>query len=366
MQRMIVVLTVALLIWSFCPVIANSENKKEPLKIGFILVGRGNDMGWNYAHNQGRLFLEKAMAGKVTTTVIENVPESAEVERVIEKLIAQGNKLIFTTSYGYLEPALRAAGRHSDVIVMQCQRSVPPSVKNVGTYDVRQFEPNYAAGIVAGKMTKTNKLGFIGGHPVPLLISSLNSYIIGARSVNPKVVVKAVWLNTWEDAVLEVEATKGLIDSGADVVSSILDSSLTTVKTCNASHVFSIGQSADLSKAAPKSWITGEYFNWGPLYVRMSQSVIDHTWKAANTIYDTKYGYVGLCPCGKIVPLSVRKEAELEMKNIAEGKLKIFKGPMKDRDGNLRIKDGEVLTDADIGAMNWVVSGVEGAVPKQK
>ncbi len=366
MQRTIIVLTITLLIWSIRPVIANSEIKKEPLKVAFILVGRGNDMGWNYAHDQGRLFLEKAMAGKVSTTFVENVPESGEVERVIEKLIAQGNKLIFTTSYGYLEPAIRAAARHPEIIIMQCQRSVPASVKNAGTYDVRQYEPYYAAGIVAGKMTKTNKLGYIGGHPVPLLIACLNAYALGAQSVNPKVIVKAVWLNTWEDATLEVEATKGLIDSGVDIVSSILDSSLTTIKTCNASHVFSIGQSVDLSKFAPQSWITGEYFNWGPLYVKISQSVIDHTWRANNTIYDTKHGYVGLCPCGKMVPTSVRKEAEITMKNISDGKLKIFKGPLKDRDGNLKIENGRVLSDTEIANMNWVVSGIEGSMPKQK
>ncbi len=365
MQRMIVVLTLALLIWSFCPVIANSEIKKEPLKIGFILVGRGNDMGWNYAHNQGRLFLEKAMAGKVTTTVIENVPESAEVERVIEKLIAQGNKLIFTTSYGYLEPALRAAARHPDVIVMQCQRCVPPSVTNVGTFFVRQYESYYALGVVAGKVTKKNKLGFIGGHPVPILIAALNAFTLGAKSVNPTIVVRAVWLNTWEDGTLEAEATKGLIDLGADVIASELDSSMTTVKTCEANGVYSIGFGADLQKLAPKSWLNGQGFNWGPLYIKIAQSVIDHTWKAGNYLYSIKDGYVGLLSYGKSVPVDVSNEANKVVREIGSGKLLIFKGPLKDRDGNLKVKQGKVLTDKDLSGMNWAVAGVEGSIAKK-
>ena len=230
MQRTAIWFLIGLFFLSSTQIFASTQ-PEVPLKIAFILEGRANDYGWNYAHNQGRLYLEKEMSGKIKTTVIENIPESAEVERVMEKLIAQGNKLLFATSYGYLEPALRVAARHPEIIIMQCQRYVPKSFKNAGTYYVRQHDPCYPIGIVAGRMTKTNKIGYIGGHAVPILVASLNALTLGAKSVNPKVKVHAIWLNTWADAALEVEATKGLIDSGVDVIASELDSSLITVKT---------------------------------------------------------------------------------------------------------------------------------------
>ncbi len=188
----------------------------SPLKIGFIYVSPVSDLGWSGAHEQGRKYLDKAMQGHVQTTIAESVPESAEVERVAEKMIAQGNKLIFSTSYGYLEPILRVAARHPDVIFMQCQRR--STTKNVGTYFARQADPLYIAGFIAGKVTKTNKLSYIGGYPVPAVVVCVNAFALGARAANPKARVRVVWTNSWADPATEAEATRGLIESGVDVV----------------------------------------------------------------------------------------------------------------------------------------------------
>jgi len=212
MSKKSIVFIVSLLFGLICASKLSSSGEVElkPLKVGFILVGSHLDYGWNYAHDQGRLYLEKHMSGQVQTTLVENVPESADVERVMEKMIAQGNKVIFATSYGYLEPALRVAGRHPEIIIMHAGRSNQHPMKNVGTYFATQHDPNYAAGIVAGRMTKKNEIGYVGAHPVPPLLVSLNAFTLGAHSVNAKVKVHMVWTNTWHDPVLEAETAKSL------------------------------------------------------------------------------------------------------------------------------------------------------------
>lgn len=345
---------------------ASSESLQQPLKVGFVCVGPVNDWGWNYAHDLGRKFLEASMHGKVTTTLVENIPESAEVERVVEKMIAHGCKLIFTTSYGYLEPTLRVAARHPDVIFMQSQRVVPSNVKNVGTYFGRQYEPMYVAGVVAARMTKKNKLGYVGGHPVPPIVACLNAFALGARSINPKLQVKAVWTNSWADPATETEATASLIDSGADVIACQLDGATTVVKTCEQKRSYGIGCNADLGSLGYKAWLTGQKWNWGPLYVKITQSVIDHTWKPANSIYTMKDGYVGLSSFGPAVPPEVKKEADAITKKIIDGKLIIFKGPLKDSSGQMRVNAGQVLTDKDLREIDyWVVDGVQASLPKK-
>jgi basic membrane lipoprotein Med (substrate-binding protein (PBP1-ABC) superfamily) len=181
-----------------------AADQTHPLKIGFVCVGPVNDYGWNQAHNQARLYLEKQLPGQVQTTLAEKISEGSEAERVMERMIAQGNRLIFSTSYGYMEPMLRVAARHPDIIFMQMNRL--QTTKNVGTYSQMQYQPMYLAGMVAGHMTKTNKLGFVSAHPVPPMVQSINSFTLGARSVNPKAQTRVVWTNSWSDQMLEAEA----------------------------------------------------------------------------------------------------------------------------------------------------------------
>ena len=204
-------------------VLSANGSPKQPLKVGFLMGGPVNDYGWNQAHNDGRLYLEKSMNGKVQTIFAENVPENAEAGRIMEKMIAQGAKLIFLTTYGLLDPALQVASRHPDVIFMQINRFSSEKRKNVGVFFPYYYEPMYAAGIVAGRKTKHNKIGFIIGHAVPNVLTSVNAFTLGMHSVNTRAQVHLVCTNSWNDPVTEAEATRALVEGGADVIVSILD-----------------------------------------------------------------------------------------------------------------------------------------------
>jgi basic membrane protein A and related proteins len=342
-----------------------AQEQEKPLNIGFITVGPVNDWGYNYAHNQGRLFLEHAMPQQVKTTIAENVPESAEVERVMEKMISKGATLIFPTSYGYYEPALKAGARHGNVVFEQCGRMDTTGSKNLATYFAKQYEPMYICGMVAGGTTQKNKLGFIAAHPVPQVLQNINAFALGARSVNPKVTVSVVWTNKWSDPPTEAEAAKSLIESGADVLAMHLDSPLTVVQTAEKHGAYSVGYHADLQKFAPKRWLTGTMWDWGPLYVNIAKSVKDHAWKPGNYRYGMKDGYVKLSSFGPAVSKSVKDQALTMKKQIESGKYAVFQGPLADRDGKRLLAAGQKPDLAFIESMNWLAPGIEGALPKK-
>lgn len=340
---------------------------KEPLKVGFLYTGSASDCGWNNAHEKGRQYLETAMKGSVVTSRAENIPENASSERVMEKMIAQGNKTIFVTSYGFLEPALRVAKRHPDVRFMHCGRTVPPGVKNVGSYfSSEYYECLYAAGIVAGKVTRSNKLAFVGGYPIPALLWCINAFTLGARSVNPKATVQIVWINSWEDPTAEAEAARSLIEQGCDVLASSLNTSMTVCRTAEKAKVFSVGVSYDLHDLAPNGWLTGQAWNWGPLYVKIMNSIKDNSWKADNLRFGIQDGYAGLSPFGKAVPSVVRSQALNAMTALKEHKLQIFAPGLKDREGKVRLAVGEKLDQAWLDRMDFVVPGVSGSLPKHQ
>jgi basic membrane protein A len=235
---------------------ANAATNSSPLlKVGFLCVGPVSDWGWNYTEQQGKIYLEKALPGKVETVFAESVYESAESERVMEKMIAQGCKLIFAASYGYLEPVLRVSARHPDVTFMQLSRFADK--KNIGTYFGLTGDGFYLAGVTAGRMTKTNKLGFVGSHPVPSTLWAINAYALGVHSVNPKARIKVVWTETWIDPVLEVEAAKGLMDTGIDALAFDQSDSLPIVKAAESKGIKVSGCYADVHQFAPKQWLTG-------------------------------------------------------------------------------------------------------------
>lgn len=338
------------------------QSNAETLKVGFLCVGPINDWGWNYAHNQGRLYLESKMPN-VKTTFAEKIPESAEAERVLEKMIAQGNKLIFTTSYGFLEPALRVAARHPEVTFMQVNRF--ETAKNLGTYFSQQYQPLYISGTVAGSMTKSNKIGFIAAHPVPPILQVINAFTLGARLVNPKVVTKVVWINSWSDPPTEAEAIRGLVESGVDVVAHIQDNQNTIMKTAEGLGVYSVGCYSDAHELAPKGWLTGPCLDWGPLYVQIAKSVIDHTWKSESLIKGMEGGYIKLATIGKAVPPDVKKRALTLEQDIIAGKVAVFQPPVKDRDGKERLPVGQKPSIKWLSNMDFFVAGVEGALPKR-
>jgi len=348
---------IALACTTFC---AEAKQGDVPLKVGFLAVGPVTDWGWNYEHNQGRLFLEKQ---GIPTTMAERIPESAEAERVLEKMIAQGNKLIFATSYGYLEPVLKVALRHPDVTFMQVNRF--QTAKNVGTYLQLQYQPMYLAGIVAGRMTKSNKLGFIAAHPVPPLLQTINAFTLGARSVNPEVKTQVVWTNSWSDQVLEAEAVRGLSENGADVIAHAQDNQTTILKTCEDLNMYSVGFYADAHELAPRGWLTGACLDWGPFYLKMVNSVKNHSWMPGTFMPGIESGCARLSTFGKAVPTAVREEIASKQQLLKSGKVVVFEGPMKDRDGKERIPSGHNLDIKELAEMNWFVPGVQGTLPKK-
>jgi basic membrane protein A and related proteins len=336
-----------------------------PLKVGFITTGSINDFGYNYAHNQGRLYLQSALPNQVETSIVENIPESAEVERVMEKMVAQGTQLIFSTSYGFFDPALRVVARHPNVTILQCGRESPKPIKNFATYNARAFEPMYVAGVVAGQVTKTNTMGFIGAHPVPVILQEINAFTLGARSVNPKVKVRVVWTNNWCDPPSEAEAAKGLIEQGADVLAMHLDSPIVVAQTAEKHGVYCVGYHTDLHKYAPKGFLTGAEWNWGPLYVTIANSIANHTWKAADKIYGLDADCMKVAPFGPAVTKSVQAQARAIQEKIAKHRFSIFQGPLVDRDGKLRLAAGAKADLPFINRMDFFVPGVEGVLPRQ-
>ncbi len=338
-----------------------AASQQNVLKVGFITVGPVSDWGYNYAHDQGRLYMQAALPGKVETIMAEKVPESAEVERVMEKMIAGGVRLIFPTSYGYFEPTLRVAQRHPEVRFECCGRTVSADIKNIATYFPKQYEPMYVAGIVAGRMTKKNSIGFIAAHAIPQVLQNINAFTLGARSVNPKVKVHVILTNNWSDPPLEAEAAKGLIESGVDILTMHLDSPITVAQVAEKYGVMTVGYHADLQKFAPKGYLTGMMWNWGPLYVQIAKSVLNNTWKPGNYRYEMKDDYAKLSPFGPKVPAKVRQEALSAVDKIKNGSLSVFQGPIIDRDGKERVAKGKTLDLSAIESMDWLVKGVEGA-----
>lgn len=364
--RRIAVIAAALSILSANALSASAQSTSstaQPLKIGFVMVGPVTDCGYNQQHDAGRKYLESQIAN-VKTTVVEKIPESAEAERVMEKLIAQGNKLIFSTSYGYLEPAQRVARRHPDVKIMQTWRDA--GMKNMGCYAAYQYQPLYVVGLVAGKMTRKNNIGFVCAHPIPLLLQNINAFTLGARSVNSKVKVHVVWTNAWSDPAVEVEALKGLIESGCDIVGSVGDSSLAMTKAAERAHTMVFASQSNLQKYAPTCWLTGSQWNWGPIYKQLTKSVLEGTWSPQSYWLGMKDGAVDISPFGKVVPEDVRELARKEVARIRQGKLVIFKGPVKDSHGKEQLSAGQLPDQNWLSRMDFFVDGVSGNLPKHK
>lgn len=354
----ITVVALAGMLAAFSPAFASPAK----LKVGFLYDSSMSDAGWTTAHNLGRQYMESKVPG-VETIVAENIPETSEAQRVLEKMVAQGCKLIFTTSYGFLEPALKVAERHPDVTIMQVNRV--QTAKNVGTYFCYLYEPMYIAGTIAGKMTKSNKLGLIGGHPTPVVMQLANAFALGARSVNPKATLKVVWINSWSDPPLEAESIKGLHEAGVDVITQAMDSNVTTARTAESLGMYTVGNYVDSHELAPHGWLTGGCLNWGPLYENVVKSVIDHSWKSSVVVTSMKDGAIKLSSMGSAVPLVLRKQALDLEKAIKDGRVVVFAGPVKDRDGKVRLPAGQKPDAKWLGSMDFFVDGVDGSLPKK-
>ncbi len=328
-------------------------------KAGFVYVGPVGDHGWSYQHDQGRQALEKALG--VKTTYVESVGEGADAERVIRQLASQGNDIIFTTSFGYMNPTLKVAKRFPRVKFEHATGY--KRAKNVGTYSARFYEGRTILGTIAGKMTKSNVVGYIGSFPIPEVIRGIDAFTLALRAVNPKAVVKVVWVNSWFDPGKEGDAAKALIDQGADIITQHTDSPA-PLQVAEKRGVYAFGQASDMRSFAPRAQLTAIVDNWSNYYIARVKAVMDGSWKSDNTWGGIKAGMVKIAPYGDAVPADVRKLADAKKAAIVSGAFHPFQGPIRNQQGKLIVKKGDRLNDKVLAGLNWYVEGVEGAMPK--
>ncbi len=333
----------------------------EPLKVGFVYVSPIGDAGWTYQHDLGRRALEAALGDKVKTSYVESVPEGADAERVIREFAASGHGLVFTTSFGYMNPTIKVARQFPKVIFEHATGY--KRAKNVGTYLARFYEGRYLTGIVAGKLTKSNTIGYVAAFPIPEVVRGINAFTMGLRSVNPAAQVKVIWVSSWYDPGKEREAAETLIAQGADIVTQHTDSTA-PVQAAEDKGVYAIGYHSDMSKYGPKAHLTAATHLWGGHYVAAAEAVLAGTWESQDLWGGIKDGMIELAPFGPAVPDDVKALVEAKTAEIVAGTLHPFQGPVKDQSGAVRIAEGSVMSDGDMLAFDWYVEGVVGKLPK--
>ena len=337
--------------------------KPEPLKAAWVYVGPVGDAGWTFAHDQGRKAVEAEFGDKVATTFVEKVPEGADAERVIRDLAAQGNKIIFATSFGFMESMLKVAGEFPDVKFEHATgyKTAP----NMRIYDAKFYEDAYLAGIIAGKMTKTNTLGFVGSFPIPEVLRNINAFTIGAQSVNPKIKTRVVWVSSWFDPPKESEAAQSLINGGADVLLQNTDSSA-VLQTAEKNGKFAFGWDSDMSTVAPKAHLASCIVDWGGYYKKAVKDVMDGSWAVARTIWGVKEGQNALVKIADAVPDDAKKKVEEVKEAMKAGSFEVFTGPVVDNAGKERLAK-DVKADQDWkDKVDFFVKGVEGKIPAAK
>lgn len=339
---------------------ASFVNAEDPLKIGFVYVGPTGDAGWTYAHDEARKYMEEQLGDKVETSYVESVAEGPDAERVIRRL-AKDHGLIFTTSFGYMNPTLKVAKKFPKVKFEHATGY--KQSKNMGTYFTRAYQGRYLTGLVAGKMTKSNVLGYVASFPIPEVIRGINAFTKGAKEVNPDVTVKVVWASTWYDPAKEREAAETLMLQGADILTQHTDSAA-VIQAAESKGKFAIGYHSDMSAYGEKAHLTAAVHNWGDLYTQKAQAVIDGSWKAEDVWTGIAEGSTDLAPFNDAVPADVRELVEAKKAAIKAGEARVFDGPVTAQDGSVKAKDGESLSDGDLQGMNWYIDGVEGKLPQ--
>ncbi|AVS95166.1 BMP family ABC transporter substrate-binding protein [Paracidovorax avenae] len=334
--------------------------KAEPLKIAFAYVGPVGDGGWSFAHDNGRKAIEKEFGDKVVTSFVESVPESADAERVLRDMAGQGNKLIFGTTFGYMETIQKIAPDFPDVKFEHATgyKTAP----NVRTYDSRTYEGAYMAGVIAGAMTKTNTLGVVGSVPIPEVIRNINSFTLGAQSVNPKIKTKVVWVNEWFSPPKETEAATSLINGGADVLFQNTDSPA-VLKTAQEKGKRAFGWDSDMTAYGPKAHLGSAVINWGPYYIKATRDVLEGTWTTGQSWWGVKEGAIDLVSIADDVPAETKAKVDQVKAGLKDGSFAVWKGPILGQDGKELLAKDVVADDKFLSGINFYVKGVEGTVP---
>lgn len=334
--------------------------KPDPVKIGFVYVSPIGEAGWTSQHNRGREEMAKNLGERVTTSFVEKVSEAADAERVIRDMAQQGHKLIFTTSFGFMNPTLKVAEEFPDVRFEHATGF--KTANNMATYNARFYEGRYLAGMIAGKSTKTNTLGYVAAFPIPEVLQGINSFTLGARSVNPKVQVRVVWTNSWFDPGKERDAANALIGQGADVLTHHTDSTA-VVATAEEKGKLAVAYHSDMNKFGPKAQLAAVTHHWGAYYTQRAQAVLDGKWSSGRVWMGMKDGAIKLDAINPSVPKEVADMVAARGQDIAAGKFHPFTGPIRTNEGKEVIGKDAVMTDEQLGQMNFYVQGVVGKVP---
>ncbi|MFM9925963.1 BMP family ABC transporter substrate-binding protein [Variovorax sp. H27-G14] len=334
-----------------------------PLNIAFAYIGPVGDGGWTFAHDNARKALEKEFGDKIKTTFVESVPEGADAERVFRDMVGQGNKLIFGTTFGYMEPMLKVAADSKDVKFEHATGY--KTSENMRTYDSRTYEGAYMAGVIAGAMTKSNTLGVVGSVPIPEVLRNINSFTLGAQSVNPKITTKVVWVNEWFSPPKETEAATALINGGADVLFQNTDSPA-VLKTAQEKGKRAFGWDSDMTAYGPKAHLASATINWAPYYIKATQEALDGKWATGQAWWGVKEGAIDLVSIADDVPAEAKAKVEEVKKGLKDGSFVIWKGPILGQDGKEVVAKDAVADDKFLSGVNFYVKGVEGKVPGGK
>ncbi|WP_170763707.1 BMP family ABC transporter substrate-binding protein [Ruegeria lacuscaerulensis] len=342
--------------------LATGAVAEDKTKVGFVYVGPVGDGGWTYEHNKGRLAVEEHFGDKVETVFVESVPEGPDAERVMTQMALEGADLIFTTSFGYMDPTINVAKKFPNVKFEHATgyKTAP----NVSVYSARFYEGRAVQGHIAGKMTESNTVGYIGSYPIPEVIRGINSAYIHAKKVNPDIEFKIVWAYTWFDPAKEADAASVLIEQGADVILQHTDSTAPQAAAQEAGNVITFGQASDMSEYAPMPRVSSIIDNWAPYYIARTQAVMDGSWETVNTWDGIKEGMVEIGEITDAVPADVKEEALALKASMADGSYHPFTGPLKKQDGSDWLGEGETADDGTLAGMNFYVEGLEGEIPQ--
>jgi len=335
--------------------------KPEPLKIAFAYVGPVGDGGWTFAHDNARKALEKEFGDKIATSFVENVPESADAERVIRDMASQGNKVIFGTTFGYMETMLKLAPEFKDVKFEHATGY--KTADNMRTYDSRTYEGAYMNGVIAGSMTKSNVIGVVASVPIPEVIRNINSFTMGAQSVNPKIKTKVVWVNEWFNPPKETEAATSLINAGADVLMQNTDSPA-VLKTAEEKGKRAFGWDSDMTAYGPKAHLASAVINWAPYYIKATKDALEGTWTTGGVWWGVKEGAIDVVSIADDVPAETKAKVDAIKAGLKDGSFSIWKGPLVDNTGKTILKKDEVADDKFLSGVKFYVKGVDGKVPK--
>jgi simple sugar transport system substrate-binding protein len=338
------------------PAIMRAARADAPLKVGFVYLGPVGDFGWTYQHDVGRKAAQAALGSAVVTSYVENVPEAPECQAVFENLAASGHKLIFGTSFGYMNYMVKVAGQYPGIKFEHCTgyKNAP----NLATYDIRFYQGRYVQGVIAGKMSKAGLAGYVGSVPVPEVVQGMDAFLLGMQSVNPKAKLKFIMIDSWYDPGKEGDAAKALIDQGCDIITQHTDSP-SPLQVCASRGIKGFGESTDMVSFAPTTELTANVNEWGGYYTQRIKDVIAGTWTPSNTWGGFDTGMLKMAPF-RNMPADVAAVATAKVADITSGKNKIFTGPLTDQTGKVFLASGTTMDDGTLSGLQTLVAGIQG------